>query len=337
MGGGKRLSELEQGKIQGYKDSGKSYREIGKIMNRSHAVIRSYCRDKENYGKRHGGGRQSKLSERDKRRVLHAASNNVTSLSKIKCDLELPVHISTISRVLKQATSIRYEKMKKAPLHKPIHLKLRKEWAKEKLQYGDKWNKVIFSDEKKFNLDGPDGFAHYWHDLRKEKLIQTKRAMGGGGVMIWAAIGYHGRTLVHCINGTLDSEKYQLILEKELVPNGVKIGGRGWMFQQDNARPHVSRSSQDFFRRKKMRVLDWPAYSPDLNPMENMFGILCRKVYDGGARHFDNLGDLIEAIKDAWKAIPLQTLRNLIESMPGRVAKVYALNGAFLTTDKIST
>jgi len=42
---------------------------------------------------------------------------------------------------------------------------------------------VLFSDEKKFSLDGPDGLNHYWHDLRKEPLTFSRRNFGGGSVM----------------------------------------------------------------------------------------------------------------------------------------------------------
>lgn len=44
--------------------------------------------------------------------------------------------------------------------------------------------------EKKFNLDGPDSFSHYFQDFKKEQVVLGKRQMRGGGVMIWAGIGY---------------------------------------------------------------------------------------------------------------------------------------------------
>ncbi|MGR0317618.1 hypothetical protein, partial [Klebsiella pneumoniae] len=58
------------------------------------------------------------------------------------------------------------------------------------MSWTEEWKKVIFSDEKKFNLDGPDGYSYYFHDLRKEEKILSRRQMGGGKVMVWASIGY---------------------------------------------------------------------------------------------------------------------------------------------------
>ncbi|KAF0775093.1 hypothetical protein AaE_001207, partial [Aphanomyces astaci] len=59
----------------------------------------------------------------------------------------------------------------------------------------------VFSDEKKFNLDGPDGYQYYWHDLRKEQEIYTKRVSGGGSVMIWAGMSAFGRTELAFLEG----------------------------------------------------------------------------------------------------------------------------------------
>ncbi|GBO31685.1 hypothetical protein AVEN_166392-1 [Araneus ventricosus] len=67
--------------------------------------------------------------------------------------------------------------MSRPPLTE-VHKRLRLE-TKECITMGKKWD-VIFSDEKKFNLDGPDGFRYFWYDLRKEKEIFSKRTFGGG-------------------------------------------------------------------------------------------------------------------------------------------------------------
>jgi hypothetical protein len=58
------------------------------------------------------------------------------------------------------------------------------EWSRLHVDLGLGWNHIVFSDEKKFNLDGPDGLQYYWHDLRKEEQTFLSRQNGGGGVMI---------------------------------------------------------------------------------------------------------------------------------------------------------
>jgi hypothetical protein len=80
--------------------------------------------------------------------------------------------------------------MNKAPSITLEHEKARRLWAEKMVDYGmQNWNKMVFSDEKKWNLDGPDGFRYYWNDLRTEKKTFFSRQNGGGSVMVWAAFG----------------------------------------------------------------------------------------------------------------------------------------------------
>ena len=94
-----------------------------------------------------------------------------------------------IQQVLRDAPHLKHKKMLTGPCLTPKHKEERVKWAKDYSHWRTRWRRVIFSDEKKFNLDGPDGFAHYWHDLRKKPLYFSKRQQGGGSVTIWAAIG----------------------------------------------------------------------------------------------------------------------------------------------------
>jgi hypothetical protein len=57
-------------------------------------------------------------------------------------------------------------------------------WAQERNRERTDWASVIFSDEKKFNLDGPDGLKYYWHDLREENESFFSRQNGGGSRMV---------------------------------------------------------------------------------------------------------------------------------------------------------
>ena len=51
----------------------------------------------------------------------------------------------------------------------------------------DTWARTFFSDEKKWNLDGPDGLKYYWHCLRNDPKVAFSRQNGGGSVMVWGA------------------------------------------------------------------------------------------------------------------------------------------------------
>ena len=89
----------------------------------------------------------------------------------------------------------------------------RTSFAKEHIQ-----NRSIFSDEKKFNLDGPDGLIYYWHDMRNEPRIRPSRVQGGGSLMIWG--GFMGQTKCELafVNGRMNALKYQGMLEDYLFP-----------------------------------------------------------------------------------------------------------------------
>ena len=69
------------------------------------------------------------------------------------------------------------------PALKSYHKQARLAFARKYLDISENWNRVVFSDEKKFNLDGPDGFSDHWHDLRENDLPRLSRNFGGGTVM----------------------------------------------------------------------------------------------------------------------------------------------------------
>lgn len=100
------LSDVEKGQILAFKSQNLGIREIGRCINRSHNVVRNFLIDPDTYGTKKTGGPKKKLSTRDERQVVRAASNSMKSLRQIKADLQLNVSTVTLHRTLKQNPNI---------------------------------------------------------------------------------------------------------------------------------------------------------------------------------------------------------------------------------------
>ena len=85
------------------------------------------------------------------------------------------------------------------------------------------WSNIIFSDEKKFNLDGPDGIHYYWHDLRHQSDYLSKRQQGGGSVMVWGEFSFNGTLDICFLEGKQNSLAYQTTLRNHLLPKAQII------------------------------------------------------------------------------------------------------------------
>lgn len=87
-----------------------------------------------------------------------------------------------------------------------------------------------------------------------------------------------------------------------------------------------AREKLAWFEENNVKLLKWPAQSPDLNPIEHLWQQLDRRL---GSRHFSNKADLFKTLKKEWHSIPLKNLIKLVDSMPERCREVIKANGLF--------
>lgn len=327
---GKLLSEQERAVIMAHHSHQESPTEIARLIGRHVTTIRRFLQAPQMSKPARTHKPNRKLSDRDVRYIRQVAVRAKKTASEIKKDLNLHISERRIQQILKETPYLVYKQCKPAPFLKKEHRSLRVKWARAKLEdLNQNWKTVIFTDEKKFNLSGPDGLNYYWHDLRRDAEEIEWGPQTREGLMVWGAISYKGPIGLEGAEGSMDAKYYTNILEEGLISAANDAMGELWSLQQDNAPIHTAEHTRSWLEDNDVHVLDWPARSPDLNIIENVWGMVVRTVYKDGKR-YENKEQLGEAVFDAFMNLSLDYIRNLYHSMPRRCLSVIQSKGAMI-------
>lgn len=219
------MSEIEVRKILCFKGAGKSEREIARLMKRSKTAIHNAI-IRNNFSKKiKRYGRKRILTARDDRQIFRLAAKKGQSTREISKRFNKRTLYITVWKSLMSNSNAKFKKLLKTPRLLKHHREERLKWAKNVMTWDKKWKQVILSDEKKFNLEGPDGYKHHWHDLRKEPKQCFSRQMGGSSVMVWGAFSHNSLCDIQRISGCMDSKQYQAMLYEHLILFGPFLGG----------------------------------------------------------------------------------------------------------------
>lgn len=211
------------------------------------------------------------------------------------------------------------------PLLSARHRQRRLQFARQHLNWTvHQWRHVVFSDETPLHLI-QNRQRRY---VRRQRGATLQRGMtrptvhSGCSRQVWGAFAADGTRVLHTIQGNVNADGYVHILTQHLL--GLNLPQRRMIFMHDNATPHTSRRTVRFLDENNIQLLPWPPQSPDLNPIENLWGYLKGKLEN---LQIHSTVELLAAAHREWAAIPVEVLEQLVQSMPHRMAAVVASGG----------
>ena len=278
-----------------------------------------------------GSGRKRKTCSRSDRLILRRVKEDPTLSSReVRNSLPEPtISARTVRRRLREGNF----KSRKRPSTLELtdrHKRARLDWAMRHCHWRSQWDRVVWTDEASVCLRARDGRLRVWMksgDKLPEHLALPVN-QGGGRLLIWAAVWMNGRSELHIQTENMNSDGYVNVLERHILPLSFQLGDpfTDWMLMDDNATCHRSSLTNSFKSQAGIRTLKWPARSPDLNPIENVWSLLKRAVRRS-VRPGDDLSRLEAILRQEWDRLDQATINRLIQSMPSRVRLVIEGSG----------
>jgi len=297
------------------------YREIKKRLNvgnnRIKQVLDAFSKGKE---VDHIIGRPRVCDDRIKTFIEIETLKNAMLPSRhlkqlIKKDFDMEMSTSTINRV-RNSLLFRWKppriKQSLSEAQKSIRYQFCKDFQ-EKLEHLP----IYFSDECRFEQKADSS----WRWIRRGDYNESSFSpisKSSTSVMIWAAIGYEFKSQLVIIEKNINSDEYtQIVTNNGFIEEANRKHGLfGWFFQQDGAPSHGSKNTFEKLSNQINILPGWPPNSPDLNPIELLWGIMKNILKK---KEISTKEAFVKAIHEIWDAIPLKTINNLVVSFDRRI------------------
>ncbi|GFW99837.1 transposable element Tc1 transposase [Trichonephila clavipes] len=322
-------------------EEGRKITDVAREFDIAHSVVSRLWKSFKTTGmcsRRHGGGRvRSTTSAEDRYIVLSAKRNRRTTAQQVANQFLAAsgkqISRKTVARRLRGGGLYARRPVVCVPLTRQ-HRTARLQWCREHYNWTEQdWACVLFSEESRFSLSSDCRRQLIWREsgtAYRPENIQEKDRYLTCSIMVWAGIMINGRTCLHVVaNGTMTGQRY---IDEVLLPH-VRLFrgavGDKFVFMDDNATCHRTLAVQDCLDSEGIQRLVWPARSPDLNPIENVWDALERQV--AGRNYLPtNKNTLIRALTEKWDKLPQQLLDYVVQSMVRRVECCITLHGGHI-------
>lgn len=330
--GGRSISTQVRNLIMRDIQIGLSQRNIAKNYEVSRGAVEQIRKKFQSTGSvadRIGRGRKRVTSKRKDMKIIREVKKNPKiTVREIQENIHLTVSDLIVRRRFNEA-NLHSRFARKRPFisvnNKKKRLQFVRKYANMSLDF---WKNILWTDESKFELFGQKKRIRVWRKHGEElqdRHIQKTVKHGGGNILVWGCFSWAGVGNLVKINGIMTADVYIDIINENLEESLLKLGLEdNFIFQQDNDPKHTAKKSQAFFRSCRIKQLEWPPQSPDLNPIENLWAILDNRINKSGVT---NKNSYFEALQLAWENLDPQHLKNLIESIPRRLQKVIEAKG----------
>ncbi len=332
MGRGSPICESVRKKIVEYFKNNVPQHQIAKALQISSSTVHNIIKRFRETGEisvRKGQGQIPFLGLRALRRhcITHRHDSVIDITKWAQEYFQKPLSVNTIHCAICRC-QLKLYRAKRKPYVNMVQKRRRVLWAKAQLKLTvSKWKSVLWSDESKFDICvGNHGRcvlrAKEEGDLPACYLRSVQKPVS---LMVWGCISAYGMGSLHVLEGTMNAERYIKVLEQHMLPSRRRLfQGRPCVFQQDNAKPHTAAITTAWLHSRRVRVLNWPACSPDLSPIENIWRIIKWKIHQRRTQTFQQLETYI---RQEWDQIPTPKLQKLITSMPRRLQTVLKRRG----------
>jgi hypothetical protein len=195
----------------------------------------------------------------------------------------------------------------------------------------DEWCSVVFADVKTFRGLGRGGQVWVRRPVGEASNSAYSVAHKPHPVSVpaWGCFSAAGPGYMAMFEGSLEAAGLRDIFRDYLLPTvkeQFEEGADWWLLHDNDPGRHKAQVLRTFMHNNYIRPLDFSPYSPDLNPIENLWADMDKRMDLIDA---DTKEELEKVVADTWAATSKEYCAQLARSMPARIQQVIDRNGAY--------